>query len=55
MKRLRALFDLFEQKTGLVRLLDISNNADGVQIYIGGESGTTPWTDKASSSPPPTR
>ncbi len=42
MKRLRELFDLFEQKTGLVRLLDISNNADGVQIYIGGESGLAP-------------
>jgi heat-inducible transcriptional repressor len=42
MKRLRELFDLFEQKTGLVRLLDISNNADGVQIFIGGESGLAP-------------
>ncbi|HET7774871.1 MAG TPA: heat-inducible transcriptional repressor HrcA [Azospira sp.] len=42
MKRLRELFDLFEQKTGLVRLLDISNKADGVQIYIGGESGLAP-------------
>ncbi|GBG01189.1 heat-inducible transcription repressor HrcA [Azospira sp. I13] len=42
MRRLRELFDLFEQKTGLVRLLDISNNADGVQIFIGGESGLAP-------------
>ena len=39
MGRLRRLFDLFEQKTGLVQLLDISNRADGVQVFIGGESG----------------
>lgn len=39
MKRLRQLFDLFEQKSTLVGLLDVSNNADGVQIFIGGESG----------------
>lgn len=42
MKRLRQLFDLFEQKSGLVRLLDISHRADGVQIFIGGESGIAP-------------
>ena len=39
MKRLRELFDLFEQRSSIVRLLDISNNAEGVQIYIGNESG----------------
>jgi heat-inducible transcriptional repressor len=39
MKRLRELFDLFEQRSSLVRLLDISDNAAGVQIFIGGESG----------------
>ncbi|HTI46317.1 MAG TPA: heat-inducible transcriptional repressor HrcA [Casimicrobiaceae bacterium] len=42
MERLRRLFDLFEQKTSLLHLLDISQKADGVQIYIGGESGLTP-------------
>lgn len=42
MKRLRELFDLFEQKTSFVRLLDISNRAEGVQIFIGGESGLAP-------------
>lgn len=42
MTRLRKLFDLFEQKTGLVQLLEISNRADGVQIFIGGESGLAP-------------
>jgi len=39
MGRLRKLFALFEQKTSLMQLLDVSNRADGVQIYIGGESG----------------
>jgi len=39
MKRLRELFDLFEQRTSLMRLLDVSNRAEGVQIFIGGESG----------------
>jgi len=42
MKRLRELFDLFEQRSSLIRLLDVSNNASGVQIYIGGESGIAP-------------
>ena len=42
MKRLRELFDLFEQRSSLVRLLDVSNRAEGVQIYIGGESGIAP-------------
>jgi heat-inducible transcriptional repressor len=39
MQRLRNLFDLFERKTGLLQLLDISSRAHGVQIFIGGESG----------------
>ncbi len=39
MKRLRQLFDLFEQRSSLMRLLDISNRAEGVKIFIGGESG----------------
>lgn len=42
MTRLRELFKLFEQKTGLMQLLDISNRAQGVQIFIGGESGLAP-------------
>ena len=42
MQRLRRLFDLFEQKTSLLHLLDISQRAPGVQIYIGGESGLVP-------------
>lgn len=39
MSRLRELFALFEQRTSLMQLLDVSNRAEGVQIYIGGESG----------------
>jgi heat-inducible transcriptional repressor len=42
MVRLRKLFDLFERKTGLLQLLDISSRAHGVQIFIGGESGLVP-------------
>lgn len=42
MVRLRKLFELFECKTGLIQLLDISNRAHGVQIFIGGESGLQP-------------
>ncbi len=39
MSNLRKLFELFERKTGLLQLLDSSNRAQGVQIFIGGESG----------------
>ena len=42
MSRLRELFRLFDQKTGLMQLLDMSNRAQGVQIFIGGESGLAP-------------
>ena len=42
MARLRELFKLFEQKTGLMQLLDVSNRAEGVQLFIGGESGLEP-------------
>lgn len=43
--RLRQLFRLFEEKTDLLQLLDVSNNAQGVQIYIGGESGLSSLDD----------
>lgn len=42
MVSLRKLFDLFEQKTSLMQLLDVSNKATGVQIFIGGESNLVP-------------
>jgi heat-inducible transcriptional repressor len=38
MGQLRRAFDLFEQKTQLSRLLEMSAQAEGVRIYIGGES-----------------
>ena len=37
--RLRELFELFERKTLLMSILDSSTRAQGVQIFIGGESG----------------
>jgi len=42
MGRLRQLFDLFEQRTGLMQLLDLSRHAEGVHVFIGGESGIAP-------------
>jgi len=42
MSSLRKLFDAFEQKTTLIQLLDVSQGAQGVQIFIGGESGHAP-------------
>jgi heat-inducible transcriptional repressor len=39
MSRLRELFELFEKKTLLVQILELSTRAQGVQIFIGGESG----------------
>ena len=42
MARLRELFDLFEAKTLIMQLLDVSQRAQGVQIFIGGESGIAP-------------
>jgi heat-inducible transcriptional repressor len=42
MANLRKLFELFDQKTSLLQLLDVSSRAHGVQIFIGGESGLVP-------------
>ncbi len=49
---LRRLFDLFEQKTQLMRLLDGSNRAEGVRIYIGGESQVVPYEELSVVSAP---
>lgn len=40
--RLRKLFDLFEKKAQLLVLLDESEHADGVKIFIGGDSSLVP-------------
>jgi heat-inducible transcriptional repressor len=45
MGSLRKLFDLFEQKAQLMRLLDVSSRAEGVRIYIGGESQVVPFQE----------
>jgi heat-inducible transcriptional repressor len=45
MGNLRKLFDLFEQKAQLMRLLDVSSRAEGVRIYIGGESQVIPYQE----------
>ena len=42
MQRLRRLFDLFERKTQLLEILEQSERADGVKIFIGGESQLVP-------------
>lgn len=52
MDSLRRLFDLFEQKTQLMRLLDVSSRADGVRIYIGGESQVVPFEELSVVSSP---
>jgi len=49
---LRNLFDLFEQKTQLMRLLDGSSRAEGVHIYIGGESQFVPYEQLSVVSAP---
>ncbi|AKJ27714.1 HrcA family transcriptional regulator [Caldimonas brevitalea] len=49
---LRKLFDLFEQKTQLMRLLEVSSRAEGVRIYIGGESQFVPFEELSVVSAP---
>jgi heat-inducible transcriptional repressor len=49
---LRRLFDLFEEKTQLMRLLDTSSRAEGVRIYIGGESMIVPFEELSVVSAP---
>lgn len=39
--RMRELFDTFERKTELLKLLNQSRGAHGVNLYIGEESGVT--------------
>ncbi|VWX57262.1 Heat-inducible transcription repressor HrcA [Burkholderiales bacterium 8X] len=45
MSHLRRAFELFEQKAQLMRLLDVSSQAEGVRIFIGGESKVVPFED----------
>jgi len=52
MGQLRRAFDLFEQKTQLMRLLENSSQAEGVRIYIGGESRIVPIEELSVVSAP---
>jgi heat-inducible transcriptional repressor len=52
MNHLRRAFDLFEQKAQLMRLLDGTGRAEGVRIFIGGESQVVPFEDLSIVSAP---
>lgn len=52
MSSLRQMFEMFEQKTGLVQLLDVSSKAGGVQIFIGGESKLVPMDEMSVVTAP---
>ena len=52
MGNLRRAFDLFEQKTQILQLLDVSAQAEGVRIYIGGESQVVPFEELSVVSAP---
>ena len=52
LSKLRKMFDMLEQKSLLMQLLDVSSHADGIQIFIGGESELLPYEDLAVISAP---
>ena len=52
MRRLRQLFELFEHKTTLLQILDLTLRGQGVQIFIGGESGVSAPDDVSVVSAP---
>ncbi|MFC5551407.1 heat-inducible transcriptional repressor HrcA [Massilia aerilata] len=52
MSSLRQMFEMFEQKTGLMQLLDVSSKAGGVQIFIGGESNLVPMDEMSVVTAP---
>jgi heat-inducible transcriptional repressor len=52
MGHLRRAFELFEEKAQLMRLLDIAGQAEGVRIFIGGESQVVPFEDLSIVSAP---
>ena len=43
--KLRSLFNVFNEKTDLLKLLDGCTSADGVEIFIGSESGYSVLSD----------
>jgi heat-inducible transcriptional repressor len=52
MDKIKRLFAIFEQRSSLIQLLDQSSKADGVQIFIGGESQLVPLDDMAVITAP---
>jgi heat-inducible transcriptional repressor len=52
MVKLKQLFGMFEEKTELLQLLDVSSRAEGVQVFIGGESELVPMEDMAIITAP---
>ena len=52
MVKLKQLFSMFEEKTELLQLLDVSSRAEGVQVFIGGESELVPMEDMAVITAP---
>jgi heat-inducible transcriptional repressor len=52
MERLKKMFGVFEQRTALLRLLESSNRAEGVQIFIGGDSSLVPMEEMSVISAP---
>ncbi|BDT61344.1 heat-inducible transcription repressor HrcA [Massilia varians] len=52
MSSLRQMFEMFEQKTGLMQLLEVSSKAGGVQIFIGGESKLVPMDEMSVVTAP---
>lgn len=52
MASLRKLFEMFEKKSGLMQLLDVSSKATGVQIFIGGESQLVPMDEMSVVTAP---
>src|SRR5690606_24087199 len=52
MDSLRRMFDVFGQKTELMKLLEGSSRAEGGRIYIGGESKVVPFEERSVVSSP---
>jgi heat-inducible transcriptional repressor len=52
MDKIKRLFQVFEKRTGLLQLLDVSSRAEGVQIFIGGESDLVPLDGMAVITAP---
>ena len=45
MSYLRRAFELFKQNAQLMRLMDVAGQAEGVRIFIDGESQVVPFED----------